>query len=193
MRPLDGRVKINDVCYSGVFPIRIFFVFVFFFFFKQKTAYEIYQCDWSSDVCSSDLHDVRYVKAFALGIATASRGADHLRNRPTLEMFLKLPMELKEKIYGQGVNNDPTSYDLKEKSVYFSDNIFAVIDSLGICKFICHGFNSPNFVDYGWMKRLIFASTGLEIDEKELANIGARVIDNERLIKIGRASCRERV
>ena len=28
---------------------------VVFFFFKQKTAYEIYQCDWSSDVCSSDL------------------------------------------------------------------------------------------------------------------------------------------
>ena len=28
---------------------------MFFFFFKQKTAYEIYQCDWSSDVCSSDL------------------------------------------------------------------------------------------------------------------------------------------
>ncbi len=26
-----------------------------FFFFKQKTAYEIYQCDRSSDVCSSDL------------------------------------------------------------------------------------------------------------------------------------------
>ena len=29
--------------------------FVFFFFFKQKTAYEILTCDWSSDVCSSDL------------------------------------------------------------------------------------------------------------------------------------------
>src|SRR5881397_1105035 len=27
----------------------------FFFFFKQKTAYEMAQCDWSSDVCSSDL------------------------------------------------------------------------------------------------------------------------------------------
>src|SRR6188508_2331225 len=25
------------------------------FFFKQKTAYELAQCDWSSDVCSSDL------------------------------------------------------------------------------------------------------------------------------------------
>ena len=37
----------------------LFFIFIlfliFFFFFKQKTAYEIYQCDWSSDVCSSDL------------------------------------------------------------------------------------------------------------------------------------------
>ena len=29
-----------------------------FFFFKQKTAYEIYQCDWSSDVCSSDLERI---------------------------------------------------------------------------------------------------------------------------------------
>ena len=39
----------------GVF-FFFFFVCVFFvFFFKQKTAYEIYQCDWSSDVCSSDL------------------------------------------------------------------------------------------------------------------------------------------
>src|SRR5213595_1770674 len=28
-----------------------------FFFFKQKTAYEITEGDWSSDVCSSDLRD----------------------------------------------------------------------------------------------------------------------------------------
>ncbi len=31
------------------------------FFFKQKTAYEIYQCDWSSDVCSSDLSYKLYI------------------------------------------------------------------------------------------------------------------------------------
>ena len=34
----------------------------FFFFFKQKTAYEIYRCDWSSDVCSSDLLRARIGK-----------------------------------------------------------------------------------------------------------------------------------
>ena len=28
-----------------------------FFFFKQKTAYEMEESDWSSDVCSSDLHE----------------------------------------------------------------------------------------------------------------------------------------
>ena len=32
---------------------------MFVFFFKQKTAYEIKECDWSSDVCSSDL-DLHY-------------------------------------------------------------------------------------------------------------------------------------
>src|SRR5919109_2775740 len=30
-----------------------------FFFFKQKTAYDIVSRDWSSDVCSSDLQDLR--------------------------------------------------------------------------------------------------------------------------------------
>src|SRR3546814_6863946 len=33
--------------------------FLFFFVFKQKTAYEMRISDWSSDVCSSDLADVR--------------------------------------------------------------------------------------------------------------------------------------
>src|SRR5213079_3511880 len=34
---------------------------VFFFFFKQKTAYEITTGDWSSDVCSSDLGEIRKI------------------------------------------------------------------------------------------------------------------------------------
>ena len=44
---------------------------MFFFFFKQKTAYEIYQCDWSSDVCSSDLgkgHEFPLASVLALGL-----------------------------------------------------------------------------------------------------------------------------
>lgn len=129
----------------------------------------------------SDPHDVRYIKAFALGIATASRGADHLRSRPTLEIFLRLPLEVKEQIYGKGVNNDPTSYIGKEKTVYFSDNIFAAIDCLGVCKFICHGFNSPHFIDYTWMKKLVFCASGWKLTEDDIQEIGKRVIDTERM------------
>src|SRR3546814_8516103 len=40
----------------------------FFFFFKQKTAYEMRISDWSSDVCSSDLHN-RAPAEFRLDIA----------------------------------------------------------------------------------------------------------------------------
>jgi len=129
----------------------------------------------------SDPHDCRYIKAFALGIATSSRGADHLRSRPTLEIFLKLPSEVKEKIYGKGVTTYPTSYIAKEKPVYFSDNIFAAIDSLGICKFICHGFNSPHFVDYTWMKKLIHSASGWKFSEKDIEDVGKRIIDIERM------------
>ena len=34
---------------------RFYIVCLFLFFLKQKTAYELKECDWSSDVCSSDL------------------------------------------------------------------------------------------------------------------------------------------
>jgi len=48
---------------------------VFFFFFKQKTAYEIQEGDWSSDVCSSDLVMVGdAVKAARLADGLIRRG-----------------------------------------------------------------------------------------------------------------------
>ena len=39
-------------------------IYVYFFFFKQKTAYEILTCDWSSDVCSSDLNLIEQLQYF---------------------------------------------------------------------------------------------------------------------------------
>src|SRR3546814_3801379 len=40
--------------------------FTSFFFFKQKTAYELRISDWSSDVCSSDLHVLVVVRGHPL-------------------------------------------------------------------------------------------------------------------------------
>src|SRR3546814_18638899 len=49
-------------------PIRRLIVF---FFCKQKTAYEMRISDWSSDVCSSDLHSVSTPPTSAASAAPA--------------------------------------------------------------------------------------------------------------------------
>src|SRR3546814_3309788 len=41
---------------------------VLIFFFKQKTAYEMRISDWSSDVCSSDLHEAAVDELRARGV-----------------------------------------------------------------------------------------------------------------------------
>src|SRR3546814_3384163 len=53
------------------------------FFFKQKTAYEMRISDWSSDVCSSDLHDGYLCDrrkgsgALVCGVARGRRSSGH--------------------------------------------------------------------------------------------------------------------
>jgi len=127
----------------------------------------------------SDPHDCRYIKAFALGIATASRGADHLRSRPTLEVF-SLPQELLLEIYGADVDRDPISYRTKEVVVAVHENIYAAIDAVGICKFVCHGFNSPKLLKYEHFSQLLDRAFGAEFSADDLKEIGRRIVDLER-------------
>lgn len=129
----------------------------------------------------SDPHDVRYFKGFALGMAVASRGADHLRNRPTLEVF-KLPEEVRAEIYGRANDPDPAGYKDKGLVVAWSDDIYAVTDSLGVCKFVTHGFNSPHLLGYEHFCQDIAAVTGLSYTPESLRAAGRRVLDTERLI-----------
>src|SRR3546814_6094127 len=51
-------------------------VMVVVFFFKQKTAYEMRISDWSSDVCSSDLHQVAMRQHHTLRQAGAAGGVE---------------------------------------------------------------------------------------------------------------------
>jgi aldehyde:ferredoxin oxidoreductase len=68
--------------------------------------------------------------------------------------------------------------------VAWHDDIYAVSDCLGICRFVTHGFNSPHLLGYGHFAELIRAATGLEFTEVELREVGRRVIDLERLINL---------
>src|SRR3546814_9023030 len=56
----------HNVSYVITNVIHVQLCFLFFCFFKQKTAYEMRISDWSSDVCSSDLHH-RHVTRRAQG------------------------------------------------------------------------------------------------------------------------------
>lgn len=132
----------------------------------------------------SDPHDVRYFKGFALGIAVASRGADHLRNRPTLEVF-NLPDEVRADIYGRANHPDATGYKDKGLIVAWGDDIYAVSDCLGVCRFVTHGFNSPHLLGYEHFSDLVSGATGLEINSDDLRQVGRRVLDTERLINAG--------
>src|SRR5881296_677783 len=65
--------------------MSIFLFFFVFFFFKQKTAYEMLLCDWSSDVCSSDLRGACPERAdHHPGVAGGApeRGLGHRRLAP---------------------------------------------------------------------------------------------------------------
>src|SRR5881275_229186 len=55
--------------------MNYYLLFFFFFFFKQKTAYEIVPCDWSSDVCSSDLGSARSADPSSFGTCTRDPAA----------------------------------------------------------------------------------------------------------------------
>jgi aldehyde:ferredoxin oxidoreductase len=132
----------------------------------------------------SDPHDVRYFKGFALGIAVASRGADHLRNRPTLEVF-KLPDEARANVYGRANDPDPTGYKDKGLIVAYGDDIYAVADCLGVCRFVTRGFNSPHLLGYQDFCDSVAAATGLEYTPASLRDVGRRTLDTERLINAG--------
>src|SRR3546814_9045457 len=64
--------------------VSVHMLLVFFFFFKQKTAYEMRISDWSSDVCSSDLHGRQYHCAALARSADARAAACLAARRPAL-------------------------------------------------------------------------------------------------------------
>jgi len=132
----------------------------------------------------SDPHDARIIKGFALGLAVATRGMDHLRNRPTLEINARIndDREYKAALYGGIVAPEPTSYEGKEHAVAACDKIFAVGDAVGICRFATKLFNSPSTADYADFARQLKELTGEEFTPAQLDEIGRNITGIERLI-----------
>ncbi|NOY14067.1 MAG: aldehyde ferredoxin oxidoreductase, partial [Deltaproteobacteria bacterium] len=141
-------------------------------------------CMASKGLFQSDPHDARILKAFALGLAVATRGMDHLRNRATLEINARIndDAEFKTALYGGTVSPEPTSYVGKEYAVRRCENTFAVGDAIGMCRFNTKLFNSPSTPDLGDFATQLSELTQLPFNAEQLDEIGRNITGLERML-----------
>lgn len=134
------------------------------------------------------LSDERATPALALNCATASRGSDHLRSRPAIDLY-HLPEEVLRKVYSNPVPYDgPLSSDHREYigkpwQVFWHENCYMGVDCLGICKYHTTflGATLPNFED--WSK-VLYYNTGLEMSPEEIWYVAERCNNIERLYNL---------
>lgn len=137
----------------------------------------------------SNLHsDERGTPALALNVATASRGSDHLRSRPAIDLY-HLPEKVLRKIYSSPIpydgplSSEHTEYVGKAWQVFWQENCYMAVDCLGICKYhtVFLGATLPNFED--WPK-VIYFNTGLEFTPQEIWTVAERCNNLERLFNL---------
>lgn len=137
----------------------------------------------------SNLHsDERGTPALALNIATSSRGSDHLRSRPAIDLY-HLPEPVMRKIYSSPVpyegplSSEHTEYIGKPWQVFWHENCYMAVDCLGICKYHTTflGATLPNFEDWA---RVIYYNTGLELTPREIWEVAERSNNMERLFNL---------
>ncbi|MDY7036135.1 MAG: aldehyde ferredoxin oxidoreductase family protein [Thermodesulfobacteriota bacterium] len=144
-----------------------------------KTAYYNIHIKGLSNLQS----DERPTPSLALGIATATRGADHLRSRPAIDLY-HLPEKLLEEIYGRkGMTSDYREYSGKPWMIFWHECLYALVDALGICK-IQTVFLSPNLPKWEEYSHLLEIITGMEYTPEELMETGERINNIERLFNI---------
>ncbi|HEX9860996.1 MAG TPA: aldehyde ferredoxin oxidoreductase family protein [Nitrospirota bacterium] len=136
----------------------------------------------------SDPVDLRFIKAFALGVSTATRGADHLRSRCPWEAF-EYDRDFLAGLYGGPVESDPLVYGGKGRVVWWWESYLALFDALGLCKLLAfHCLPEPGVFGFDVFARLIKAGTGIEMTPEDVFRAGEAITTIER-----RFICREGV
>jgi aldehyde:ferredoxin oxidoreductase len=144
----------------------------------------------------SNLHsDERPTPSLALGIATGTRGSDHLRSRPAIDLY-HLPVPVLEAIYNNPVKyegkqtSDYRDYEGKPWQVLWQELMYMAIDCVGVCKF--HSvFLSPNLINFDHISKLIYYNTGLELSPTDVWTVAERCYNIERLFNLREGFARE--
>lgn len=143
---------------------------------------------WGKETKSFSLHvkglettdvDPRVFPAWGLMYAVSSRGADHCRALCFAEMGA-MPDDLVEKIAGTLEAKDPNGIKGKGKLIAYCEEMRALDDSLGLCKFATEG--KIGYLEN--LNELFHYVTGLEWNSEELRKAGERIIQVERLFNL---------
>jgi aldehyde:ferredoxin oxidoreductase len=143
----------------------------------------------------SNLHsDERPTPSLALNIATSTRGADHLRSRPSIDLY-HLPEPVLRKVYSNPVpyegplTSNFTDYAGKAWQVFWQEMCYMAVDSLGLCKFHTV-FLSPNMPAFDEFSDLIRLITDIEMSPREVWDAAERSYTLERLFNIREGATR---
>ena len=138
----------------------------------------------------SNLHsDERPTPSLALGIATSSRGADHIRSRPGIDVY-NLPLPVLERVYRNNpvpyngpLVNRMDSYEGKAWMVVWQEHNYMAVDALGVCKFHTI-FMSPNLPSFSEFSKMVELNTGIRLTPLQLWDAANRSYTLERMFNI---------
>lgn len=120
--------------------------------------------------------DVRTIKAYALGNAVSSRGADHLRSEPWFEFS----NDAAEGVRRFGAAEAAFRLEHKGKGLVVKhfEEMAAIADATGVCK---NTYNNMEVLDWAETAELLQAATGWALTGEAVRRIGERIVNLERL------------
>ncbi len=121
--------------------------------------------------------DVRALKAYGLGNAVSSRGADHLRSEPWFELSNDRDAGVRR--YGIAETADRLSFKGKGLVVKDYEERAAVCDALGICKNV---YNNMEVLDWDQTAEAMNAALGAELSGEDIRRAGERIVTAERMV-----------
>lgn len=139
--------------------------------------------------------DPRVCIGFGFAFAVASRGSDHLRAHPVFEMLSHF-RDVAKDMFGSEEACLLGKFGGKVNMVVWHENMAAITDSMGTCRFMHASFyaqypipellakhsgrkDKPNSIKYHeWLS----AATGMEFTYEELLRAGERIINLERAL-----------
>jgi len=119
--------------------------------------------------------DPRGLKGYGLGYAVASRGADHLRSEPFVE--LSDDPEKGVRMFGVPEATLRLAHKGKGKLVRYFENWCAIIDSLEVCKNLA---GNMELLPFDRAAEATEAVTGFHFTEDAMFEIGERIVNLER-------------